>query len=82
MLAVSAVSNPTARGGRLLQAPGEYSILAFVYTADISCSVMMLHSLHRAHELGQGVKRTASQSDIKRAWRRLSLELHPDKNPR
>jgi DnaJ-class molecular chaperone len=30
----------------------------------------------------QGVKRTASQTDIKKAWRRLSLELHPDKNNR
>lgn len=44
---------------------------------------------HHEEETGLGfdpyealeVPRDASQSDIRRAFRRLSLELHPDKNP-
>jgi len=35
-----------------------------------------------ASTLTQGVKRSASQSEIKKAWRKLSLDLHPDKNNR
>ena len=28
-----------------------------------------------------GIKKTATEKEIKRAWRKVSLELHPDKNP-
>ena len=28
-----------------------------------------------------GIKKTATEKEIKKAWRKVSLELHPDKNP-
>ncbi|VDK69677.1 unnamed protein product [Dibothriocephalus latus] len=41
----------------------------------------LVEELDRTFYEFMSIERTASLSDIKRAYRKLSLELHPDKNP-
>lgn len=48
----------------------------------IYCALLLCHALENAgdHYKTLGLERTASERDIKRAFRELALKYHPDKN--
>lgn len=51
-----------------------------VYLLLVSTLVLVVTAAKDYYEL-LGVKRDASEKDIKRAFRKLALKYHPDKNP-
>ncbi|CAM9862300.1 unnamed protein product [Ectocarpus sp. 6 AP-2014] len=58
-------------------------VYAIAFLATIAIGKMALENAERGPNFYQllGVRRGSSAIEIKRAYRQLSLELHPDKNP-